>query len=291
MKWLSLAGVILASCIVIFSCGGGGVSATTPPPPTSTQPPPLPGWTLTWNDEFNLPDGSAPDPTKWNFDLGGNGWGNNELECYTNSLQNAEIMGGNLVITARQQNNFACSDGTTRNYTSARMLTQNKFAQAYGRFEARIKIPSGQGMWPAFWMLGSNIESAGWPACGEIDIMENIGRQPALVHGTIHGPGYSGDKGISHQYALPGDPPLWKKFHVYSVVWSPGSITFLIDKKAYATVTPRDLPPDTHWVYNRPFFLLLNLAVGGKWPGNPDQTTQFPQSLLVDWVRVWQKAK
>jgi beta-glucanase (GH16 family) len=241
-------------------------------------------WKLVWSDEFNSAAGTAPNPGKWTYDLGGGGWGNQELEIYTKNPQNVSEDGkGHLVIRAIET--------APGKYTSARIKTQGKFTVTYGKIAARMKIPRGQGMWPAFWMLGSNIENAGWPACGEIDIMENIGKEPALVHGTIHGPGYSGDKGISHQYALRSNPPLWKRFHVYSVVWSPASITFFIDKKAYATVTPRDLPPDTHWVYNRPFFLLLNLAVGGKWPGNPDQTTQFPQSLTVDWVRIWQKPK
>lgn len=241
-------------------------------------------WKLVWSDEFNDAAGTAPNPGKWTYDLGGGGWGNQELETYTKDPQNvAEDGKGHLVIRAIET--------APGKYTSARIKTQGKLTVTYGKIGARMKIPRGQGIWPAFWMLGAHIESAGWPACGEIDIMENIGKEPALVHGTIHGPGYSGDKGISHQYALPGNPPLWKRFHVYSVVWSLASITFFIDKKAYATVTPRDLPPDTHWVYNRPFFLLLNLAVGGKWPGNPDQTTQFPQSLTVDWVRIWQKPK
>lgn len=289
MKWLSLAGVILASCIVIFSCGGGGVSATTPPPPTSTQPPPLPGWTLTWNDEFNLPDGSAPDPTKWNFDLGGNGWGNNELECYTNSLQNAEIMGGNLVITARQQNNFACSDGTTRNYTSARMLTQNKFAQAYGRFEARIKIPSGQGMWPAFWMLGDNIGSVGWPASGEVDAMENIGKEPNIIHGSIHGPGYTGSTGLGLPFTLTSGN-FSDDFHVFAVEWDTNVVNFYVDSNLYATFTPSSLPQGATWEFDHPFFILLNVAVGGDWPGPPDSSTSFPQTMLVDYVRVYKKA-
>ncbi|HEX7362402.1 MAG TPA: glycoside hydrolase family 16 protein [Bryobacteraceae bacterium] len=241
-------------------------------------------WKLVWSAEFNGAAQTLPDAAKWTYDVGGGGWGNRELETYTKKPENVSEDGkGHLVIRA--------IEAAPGKYTSARIKTQGKFTVEYGRIAARMKIPRGQGIWPAFWMLGASIKSAGWPACGEIDVMENIGREPALVHGTIHGPGYSGSKGISHQYALPDDPPLWKQFHVYSIEWSPAAITFLIDKAPYATVKPSDLPPGTHWVYNKPFFLLLNLAVGGQWPGNPDNTTQFPQSLLVDWVRVWQKAK
>lgn len=241
-------------------------------------------WKLTWSAEFNGPAGAAPDASKWTYDLGGGGWGNQELETYTNSTENVSTDGkGHLIIRAVKT--------APGKYTSARIKTQGKFTVEYGKIAGRMKIPRGQGMWPAFWMLGSDIESAGWPACGEIDVMENIGREPLLVHGTIHGPGYSGDKGIGHQYAVPARAALADGFHVYAVEWSPEGIRFLLDNHPYATVTPRDLPPGTHWVYNHPFFLLLNLAVGGKWPGNPDSSTQFPQELVIDWVRVWQKAK
>ena len=151
------------------------------------QPQLHPGWSLVWSDEFSAPDGSAPDPAKWTYDVGGKGWGNNELESYTNRKENARIEKGNLVITAQKQT-YTGADGVTRDYTSARLKTQNLFTQTYGRFEARIKIPEGQGMWPAFWMLGQDIPSAGWPKCGEIDIMENIGKEPGSVHGSLHGP-------------------------------------------------------------------------------------------------------
>lgn len=226
-----------------------------------------------------------PDASKWTYDLGDGGWGNHELETYTKSIENVSQDGhGHLVIRA--------INAGSGSYTSARIKTQGKFTVQYGKIAARMKIPHGQGMWPAFWMLGANIESAGWPACGEIDIMENIGKEPSVVHGTVHGPGYSGSHGIGHPDELPGGEPLSRRFHIYAVEWwSPSAITFLLDNKSYFTVTPRDLPPGTRWVYDRPFFLLLNLAVGGRWPGNPDSTTQFPQTLLVDWVRVWQKAE
>src|ERR671922_1323922 len=183
LPWVSSLILLLA----VFACGCHVYRDPAPPPP----PPSLAasGWTLSWSDEFNGPDGSAPDSFKWTYDLGGQGWGNKELECYTNRLQNAHIQAGNLVIAAQKESApFACSDGTTGSYTSARLKTQGLFSQPYGRFEARIKIPEGQGMWPAFWMLGNDITTVNWPKCGEIDIMENIGKEPATIHGSLHGP-------------------------------------------------------------------------------------------------------
>ena len=247
-----------------------------------------PGWELTWSDEFNQPDGSAPDPTKWKFAVGGNGWGNKELEYYTSRPQNAHIRHGRLEIIARKEP-YTGEDGVKRDYTSARLITAGKFAQAYGRFEAGIKIPSGQGVWPAFWLLGADDKQVGWPTCGEIDIMENIGREPAIVHGTIHGPGYSGGKGIGAPYAL-SSGRFADALHIYAVEWGPESIRFYVDDHLYATRKPSDLPAGTKWVYDHPFYILLNFAVGGAWPGSPNATTKFPQTMLVDYVRVYKKA-
>jgi beta-glucanase (GH16 family) len=244
------------------------------------------GWELTWSDEFN--SGSAPDPARWQFAVGGNGWGNKELEYYTARPENARIRHGNLEIVARKEN-YTGSDAVKRDYTSARLITSGKFEQAYGRFEARIKIPFGQGVWPAFWLLGADDKQVGWPTCGEIDIMENIGREPATVHGTIHGPGYSGGKGIGAPYSLPSGK-FAHEFHVYAVEWEPEQIRFYVDDRLYATRKPSDLPPGTKWVYDHPFYILLNFAVGGEWPGSPDATTKFPQTMLVDYVRVYKKA-
>jgi beta-glucanase (GH16 family) len=181
-------------------------------------------------------------------------------------------------------------DGVTRNYTSARLKTLGRFSQTYGRFEARIKIPKGQGIWPAFWMLGDDIIKSGWPASGEIDIMENIGKEPALVHGTIHGPGYNGAGGIGSSYALPDKRPFADDFHIYAVEWEPNAIRFYVDKDLYATRTPAELPPGGKWVFDHPFFILLNVAVGGGWPGSPDASSVFPQEMLVDYVRVYRRA-
>ncbi len=248
-----------------------------------------PKWVLTWSDEFSGANGSPVDSSKWTLETGGGGWGNDELEYYTSRSQNSYQQDGNLVIKVLQEK-YAGADGVSRNYTSARLKTQNKFTQAYGRFEARIRIPYGQGIWPAFWMLGEDIDTAGWPTSGEIDIMENIGKEPTLVHGTIHGPGYSGSEGIGSPFALPDQQKFTSDFHVYAVEWEPKAIRFYVDDHLYATRTPADLPPEKKWIYDHPFFLLLNVAVGGGWPGNPDESTVFPQTMLVDYVRVYRNA-
>jgi len=247
-----------------------------------------PKWVLTWSDEFNAPDGTPPDSRKWTSMTGGNGWGNNELEYYTTSTRNAHQEHGSLVIEAIREP-YTGADGVKRDYTSARLSTAGTFTQKYGRFEARIKMPRGQGMWPAFWMLGDDIKSAHWPSCGEIDIVENLGREPSIAHGTIHGPGYSGDKGISAAFTLPEGKRFTDDFHVFAIEWEPQEIRFYVDQDLYATRKPSDLPADKHWVYDHPFFILLNLAVGGNWPGNPDSTTEFPQKIFVDYVRVYRR--
>ena len=274
LRFAVLVGVGLASAIAC--CQSTAPSAA------------IPGWILTWSDEFNGPNNSMPDGSKWILETGGNGWGNNELEYYTDRPQNAFLRDGNLVIQVLKEK-YSGKDNVSRDYTSARLKTQGKFAQAYGRFEARIKIPRGQGIWPAFWMLGDDIEKVQWPTCGEIDIMENIGKEPALVHGTIHGPGYSGEHGIGGPYGLPDNQPFANDFHVYGVEWEPKAIRFYVDGHLYETRTPDDLPKGTKWAYDHPFFLLLNVAVGGYWPGNPDATSTYPQEMLVDYVRVYKR--
>jgi beta-glucanase (GH16 family) len=280
--------VLFAAIILV----GGGVSsaAAQAADPQSTDR----VWKLVWKDEFSGPDGSPVDASKWVSETGGGGWGNNELEYYTKRLDNAYQQDGNLVIKVLQEK-YTGAEGVTRNYTSARLKTLGKFSQTYGRFEARIKIPRGQGIWPAFWMLGNDIEKPGWPGCGEIDIMENIGKEPALVHGTIHGPGYSGGQGIGAPYALPDALPADQRFaddfHLFAVEWEPNAIRFYVDDHLYATRTPADLTKGAKWVYDHPFFVLLNVAVGGDWPGSPDASSVFPQTMLVDYVRVYERAK
>jgi beta-glucanase (GH16 family) len=247
-----------------------------------------PQWAMTWSDEFNGADGTPPDPAKWVFDTGGGGWGNKELESYTSRPVNVKQLDGNLVITALKEE-FTGTDKIARPYTSARIKTRGLFSQAYGRFEARLQLPLGKGIWPAFWMLGDDIGSAGWPKAGEIDVMENIG-ESGRTYSTLHGPGYSGGKGISAKFDLPAGEAVHTGFHVYAVEWAPNDIKFFFDDKLIAERTPKDLPEGTSWVYDHPFFLLLNVAVGGAWPGYPDDTTVFPQKMLVDYVRVYKRA-
>jgi beta-glucanase (GH16 family) len=248
---------------------------------------------LVWSDEFDLPDGSPPDPSKWMYILGGGGFGNQELECNTNSPQNAFIKGGNLVIQDLNAPDTVCKDSnnntTINNYTSARLITAWKFEQTYGRFEARIKLPYGQGIWPTFWLLGNNLDSVGWPTCGEIDIMENIGREPSTNHGSMHGPGTSG--GVNSQsaaFVLPNGQHFSDDFHIFAIEWGASQVRFYVDDNLYETVNQSDVTVGGPWVYDHPFFIILNLAVGGPWSGNPDATTVFPQQMLVDYVRVYQ---
>jgi beta-glucanase (GH16 family) len=234
---------------------------------------------LTLQDEFDT-DG-PPNPDIWNFDIGTgqNGWGNNELQYYTDRPENVTVNNGYLIITARQES----FEGS--NYTSARLVTKNKFEQRYGRFEARMRLPYGQGMWPAFWMLGADIDTNPWPGCGEIDIMENKGRTPSIVSSAVHGPGYSAGQAIFKEYDFVNDR-VDTGFHVYGIEWGPGYINFYVDDVLYNQITPEDVTGE--WVFdNGPFFLLLNLAVGGTFDGPPNAETVFPQSIVVDYVRVY----
>jgi beta-glucanase (GH16 family) len=246
-------------------------------------------WKLVWSDEFNGVDGSPPDLAKWVFDTGGSGWGNKELESYTSRLENVQQRGGNLVITAIKEP-YTGLDGVARPYSSARITTKGQFSQTYGRFEARLQLPLGKGIWPAFWMLGNDIDSVRWPGAGEIDVMENIG-EATRIYSTLHGPGYSGAKAISAPYDLPAGETVNGGFHVYAVEWTQDRISFYLDDKLVVERAPKDLPSGTKWVYDHPFFMILNVAVGGTWPGYPDTTTKFPQRMLVDYVRVYTRAK
>ena len=272
---LSLAGLTLFA--VIFAITGRHLKAAAAEGPQSK---------LVWSDEFNGTAGSLPDSSKWTMVTGGGGYGNHELESYTNRPENVQQRDGNLVITARRES-FTGPDKIQRDYTSARLQTKGHFAQAYGRFEARMQLPSGKGIWPAFWLLGDNVDTAHWPACGEIDVLETIG-DPHVMYSTLHGPGYSGGKAISAQFPLPTGQAVDDGFHVYAVEWAPERIRFFFDDHLIVERTPKDLPVGAQWVYDHPFFILLNLAVGGDWPGPPNEHTVFPQRLLVDYVRVYE---
>lgn len=239
-------------------------------------------WQITWSDEFNGLAGQLPDASKWTFDLGTgqDGWGNSELQSYTNSPANISLDDqGNMVITAINEGN---------RFTSARIKTQGLFAQQYGRFEARIKTPYGPGIWPAFWMLGENIETEPWPACGEIDIMELRGQEPHIIHGTIHGPGYSGGNPVTGSYALVNDR-FDNDFHLFAIEWDKDKIDFFVDDYLYQRIERGDVPGE--WVYDQPFFILINLAVGGNYVGFPTAQTPFPQKMYIDYVRVYQEVK
>lgn len=262
---------------------------TSEPGPTSKPPTPTLGssptpedkpadWNLVWQDEFY---GDTLDSNNWTFDLGANGWGNGELEEYTDSTDNVRVENGNLIIEARQD------ESAKYGYSSARIKTQDLQAWQYGRVEARMKLPQGQGIWPAFWMLGNDINKTTiWPNSGEIDIMEFIGKEPNDIYTTMHGPGYSGANGIgSHTELTQGT--LQTDYHVYAIEWEPTEIRWYIDDAQVFKVSKETVPGE--WVFDHPFFILLNVAVGGGWPGYPDDTTIFPQQMLVDYVRVYQR--
>lgn len=255
------------------------------------------GWTLVWADEFTQADGTAPDPTKWGYDVGGWGWGNGEEQYYTTSTDNARIENGELVIELRDDTGLNGNPDLYfgNDYTSARLLTKDKFEQAYGRFEARIKVPpGGNGLWPAFWMLGAGFPEVAWPGCGEIDIMEYISRLPNEVFGTIHGPGYSGGGAFGAIFDI--GVPVANDYHTYAVEWEPNQIRWYFDGILYHTATPADVAPN-EWVFGTTdpalpgdeFFMILNVAIGGSFGGAIDAgNITFPTRMLVDYVRVYE---
>jgi len=257
--------------IVVLLAGCGAPAVETAVSPVSEE---KDRWELVWSDEF---DGDTINPENWLYDTGAGGWGNNELQSYTDREGNTRIEDGMLVIEARQEE-YKASD-----YTSARLKTQELQTWTYGRVEARMKLPTGQGIWSAFWMLGEDITSSGWPRSGEIDIMENIGA-PNTVYGTVHGPGYSGANGVGSSYSTSATS-FADEFHTYAIEWQPGEISWYVNDVLHNTISDADV--SGAWVYDHDFFIILNLAIGGLWPGYPDETTAFPQQLLVDYVRVY----
>jgi beta-glucanase (GH16 family) len=284
-----MTGALLAALLL---CARAGAA----PAPAARAP----RWVLDWSDEFSGPAGARPDPSRWAYDRGAGGWGNAELETYCApgspppcdpARPNAALDGrGRLAIVARR--------GAGGAWTSARLKTEDRVAFRSGRIEARLRLPAGAGLWPAFWLLGADIRAAGWPSCGEIDVMENVpagvpgGLGPETVKATVHGPGYSGGRGIGRAFRFPGGARVDGGFHVYGVIRAPDRLSFYVDdwRRPFFTVTPADLPAGKAWVFDRPFFLLLNLAVGGSWPKAPDASTPDPATLLVDWVRVYRAA-
>jgi beta-glucanase (GH16 family) len=288
--------------LMALTLGLGAATASEPPvtPEDSAAGTPgaaldeADGWILSWRDEFDGPAGSRPDPAVWGYDLGDGsaiglpGWGNNERQWYTGEPANVALDGeGHLVLTARRTNDGPeCYYGPCE-YTSARLLTKDRFEFQHGRLEARIRVPGGFGLWPAFWMLGSNIDAVGWPASGEIDVMEFVGRRPNEILGTLHGPGYSGSSGISGSVDL--GEPVADAFHSVALEWGPGQMTWFLDGSPYHQVSSEDVAPN-EWVFEQPFFLLLNVAVGGNLGGPVFPDTVFPAQLLVDYVRLYQAA-
>jgi beta-glucanase (GH16 family) len=260
-------------------------------------------WQLVWSDEFNGAAGSAPDLAKWNFDVGG-GWGQFEIESNSSSANHVFLDGnGNLALRVTRD--------AQGNYTSGRLQTGAPGASThtadlswqYGRIEARIKLPFGKGVWPAFWMLGENYTELGWPGCGEVDIMENFGtwhNNGSVNNGTIHGPGLGNSKatpldypphgGVGDSITLPSGQTVYDDYHVYAIEWAQDSIEFSVDGVAYQKLTPASLPTGAKWVFNAPFFLILDVAIGspGAFLGTPDASVTFPQMMLVDYVRVYQ---
>jgi beta-glucanase (GH16 family) len=273
----------LISVVMLVNLGGCAPAPTSTPAATPTPvrtPIAVPeGWKLVWHDEF---DGATIDPANWTYDLGGGGWGNGEMENYTQRPENARLENGLLVIEARAETN--AKGGT--DYTSARLKTQGLQEYQYGRVEARLRVPAGAGLWPAFWMLGANIQQVSWPNCGEIDIMEYIGKEPDLILGTLHGPGYSGALGLTkwnrQKYNIADD------FHTYAVEWDKDQISWFYDDAKYSTYTRTDVGT-RQWVFDQPFFVILNLAVGGTLAGLVNPKTVFPAQYLVDYVRIYQR--
>ena len=252
---------LVVGCLCAFAgCGGG---SSTPPP-----------WQLVWSEEFA---GTTLDATKWSVDTG-DSFGTGQQDYDTARPQNITVSNGQLSLTAQSES----YDGAS--YTSGRIETSNKFTQAYGRFEASIQIPQGQGMWPAFWLLGDDFATDGWPQCGEIDIMENRGADPTTVIGSLHGPG---GNNVSVGYQQPGAASFSGGFHQYAVEWEPGVVRWYVDGQLYNTVSADTLPDSEPWVFDHPFFIVLDLAVGGQFGGNVNASTTFPQSMLVDYVHVY----
>lgn len=266
--------VRLVCCIMVLSLlAACGPAASAPSTPIAIPA----GWKLVWQDEF---DGKTINKANWTYDIGGGGWGNGEAEYYTNRAENARLENGNLVIEARQEK----YEGSY--YTSARLKTQGLQTFQYGRIEARLKVPVGAGTWPAFWMLGSNFNGSNWPDCGELDIMEHLGREPDLILGTMHGPGYSGATGLTKWYRQKTD--IAEDFHIYAIEWEKDQVSWFFDGEKYSTYTREDVGIK-QWPFDQPFFIILNLAVGGTLAGPIGLNTAFPVRLLVDYVRVYQR--
>lgn len=249
----------------------------------------FPHWTAEgFSDAFAGPAGRPPSPIRWTHDLGGWGWGNTELQCFTDDPANALRDGeGRLRIVARKED-VTCADGRSNQYTSARLISAGRFgAFRYGRIEARVKFPSGRGLLPVIWALGDDFDAVGWPASGEIDVAEVRGSDPTTLYGTLHGP--AGAEAWELQNRFEAGMPLSDDFHVYAADWAPDGVRFLLDGRQYGPALTRAdpaLPEGAQWPFDKPFRLLLSMSVGNVWEGPPDESTVFPAEMVVDWIRV-----
>ena len=287
-----LHAVLLLACLSSAACAAPTTARNTAAPPRmamAATPAASAFDTLVWSDEFDT--ANAAD---WTFETGGHGWGNQELQFYTDGqnafIQHDPLAGSRvLVIEARRgaPAGASCWYGTCQ-YSSTRMITRGKREFRHGRVEARIRLPQTQGIWPAFWMLGSDFGQVGWPHSGEIDIMEHVGFEPTLTHGALHGPGYSGNTPFSGTHDLGERADA--RYRVYAVEWDAAGIAWFVDGQPFYRLTRAQVEARGPWVFDQPFFLLLNVAVGGSWPGSPDASSVFPQRMYVDWVRVYQAA-
>ena len=275
--------------MLLIGCAPQRIVATTSTPiiitpnPTATAKTDPGSWSLVWADEFDQPNGSPPDAAKWNHQQGGSGWGNGELQHYTDSVENAFIQDGMLIIKANKEYMLG------RDYTSARLTTQFKGDWTFGRYEIRARLPNTQGIWPAFWLLPSRGVYGSGTAGGEIDIMEMIGSEPNRVYGTLHF-GNPPER-ASNSYDLPDGSNYSDDFHIFALEWEPDEIRWYVDGKPFHSAT-RWFTSTKNASYPAPFdqnfYLIVNVAVGGTWPGSPDETSVFPQTMYVDYVRVYQ---
>jgi beta-glucanase (GH16 family) len=281
---------MIVGLIALYSLVGcanlGGVPSAketatrTTPTRTATAKPTQQG--LIWSDEFNGPKGAPPDPQKWTPSVGGEGWGNGQLDYDTKNQNVYQDGQGNLVIEARQEEpeGSHCWYGPCQ-YTSGQISTKGLFSFTYGRLEARIKLPSGQGIWPAFWLIDNNCTKSWNPRCGEIDIMENIGNEPAKIYGTVHGPLYStGSYTLQHG-------AFADNFHIFTLQWDANHLYFFVDGINYKIVDKATITNQADWIYDHPFYIILDIAIGGSWPGNPDSTNVWPQKMYISYVKLY----
>ncbi len=263
--------------VLPYVCAGAAALVVVAAPTTAAAATATPR--LVWSDEFNGAAGTAPDARRWTFETGG-AWGNNELQCYTTDRSNSRHDGrGNLLVQALYAADTECEDGVINDYTSARLNSRYQFT--YGTVSMRAKLPTGHGIWPAFWAMGADLSDVGYSWAGEFDIIEAIGKAPTVTAVHIHGPEYA----LGVDYNFRSD--LSRAYHVYAANWTSTQISFSVDGRKIWGVSRSAIPRGGEWVFNKPFYLLLNVAVGGDWPGPPDRTTRFPQTMAVDWIRVY----